>query len=98
MSAVFERVYSVIAQSRWSTPNKNIAMRYRHTNRLFGSLQAAKQEDGRKPQRYRDDRLVEVVLILILMESEPRSRLVAVDKACVWGEVRVSSLRCSLLS
>ena len=49
MSAIFERVHSVIVEPRRPTPNKNVATRYRHTNRLFGSLQSAKKEDCRKP-------------------------------------------------
>lgn len=73
MSAIFERVHSVIAESRRPTPNKNVAMRDRHTNRLFGSFQAAKQEDCRKPERHGDDRLVKIILVPILMERQPRA-------------------------
>jgi len=46
---LFERVHSVIAESRRPTPNKNVAVRHRHSNRLFGSLQAAKQRTAGSP-------------------------------------------------
>jgi hypothetical protein len=54
------------------------------------SLQAAELEYRRQTQRDGNDRIGEVALVLVLVERQTRTRLVAVDQACVGTKLRIA--------
>lgn len=71
----------MVAQPGGSAPDKDIAMRDRHADGLVGPLQSSEEKDGRKPERDGDDGFFEVVLVLILMQREPCTWLIAIYEA-----------------
>src|SRR5882672_2893533 len=66
--AFLERQYAVVAQSGGSAPDNHVAVRQFDADCFIGSVQAAKQKDGWDSERYRDDGLVKVLLVFVLMQ------------------------------
>ncbi len=65
----------------------------RHAQLSIGSLQATEQEYRRDTQRDRHDRLAQVMLVVILMQAQPRTCLVAVDQAGIRHEAGKAGMR-----
>src|SRR5262245_60319769 len=58
------------------------------------ALLTAELECCRQTQRYGDDRIGEIALVLVLMERQARTRLIAIDEACVGTKLRIAGFRC----
>src|SRR4029450_9414099 len=57
------------------------------------ALQAAELERPRQTQGHGDDRTGVVVLVLVLVKRQARTRLVAIDQARIGAELRIAGLR-----
>src|SRR5258705_13757057 len=79
MMAFLERHHSVIMKPRRAPPNSYITVRYRHTHGLVGSLQPAKEEYCRNAEGNRNYRRTKIPFVLVLMQGQPGSGLVAID-------------------
>src|SRR5206468_2977250 len=86
MMGFLERHDPVIAQSGRPTPHHYVAMRQLYPARLVGSTQPTEQEDGWNAQRHGDNRLPKILLVLVLVERQPGTRLVAIDEAGIRDE------------
>jgi hypothetical protein len=64
-----QRQHAVMPLPRRSIPHHDIAVRQGHTHRGVAALQPAKQENGRQAQRHRDDGLIEIAFIAILVQA-----------------------------
>src|SRR5262245_26563108 len=54
------------------------------------ALLTAELECCRQTQRYGDNRIGEIALVLVLMKRQARTRLIAIDEACVWTKLRIA--------
>src|SRR6266581_2207850 len=96
MKAFFEWHDAVIAKSRWASPNHHVAVGNWNSNRLVSALLSTVQKDRRKTERNRNDWLLEISLILVLMQREPCAGLIAIDEAGVWNKsAKACFLRCT---
>jgi len=87
VGAGFDRLHAVEAHARGASPDDDIAVFEQDAPGRVGALQAAEEKDALESKRDRDDGLVEVELVAILVETEFGSGLVAVDMAGVGAEL-----------
>src|SRR5215203_1067945 len=81
MVAVRERCDAMEEQPRRPAPHRDIAMIKPKPAWLVAALDAAEHEDGRQPQRDRDDRRAKIPLVLVLVQGHFCAGLVTVDQA-----------------
>ena len=74
-----------------AAPDHDIAMQQWHPARTVGAFQATPEKDGGDPQGHRHDGFAQVALVAVLVQREPRARLVTVDEADI-GRVSPRSL------
>ena len=91
MQVFLDRLNSVEPEPRRAAPNGDVTVTQRVFGDRIGPFQAPELEDGRQSERDRDDRFCEVALVPVLMQRQPRARLVAVDQAGVRREVLISA-------
>src|SRR5215470_9875077 len=95
MFCIFERSDSMKAEPRRSAPNYDVAMAQFDAFRFVGAVLATEQKDRRNAERYRYDRLGEILLVFVLMKREPRAGLIAIDEASIGKKVSKTCLpRC----
>jgi hypothetical protein len=83
----------------WSAPDNYVAVRQFDADCFVGSVQAAKQEDGWDSERHRDDGLVKVLLVFVLMQRHFCARHIMIDQTGIGHEVTESGLhRCAVAS
>ena len=68
MRPVPKRLDAVKRQARRATPHHNVAMLEPNAARPIVAPQTTEQEHRRKPQRHRNNRLVQSPLVAILMQ------------------------------
>ena len=68
MLAVGQRCHAVINQPRHAAPGHDVAMLQTVSHGLVGAFQAAPQEGSGQAERDRDDRLVVIPLVAILVQ------------------------------
>src|SRR6202049_1383688 len=93
MMACLEWQHAVISQPRGSAPNSYVAMRQLHADCCVCPVEAAEQECGGEPQRHGDDRLVEILLVLVLMQRQSCTAVVPIDQTGVGYEFFETCLR-----
>src|SRR6478609_5012715 len=90
---VGKRGYAVKEQPRRPAPHDDVAMSQPKFLGLVATLQASEQENGRYPQRHRDDRRSEILFVSVLMQRHAGTRRVAVDQAGIGRKVREAGFR-----
>src|SRR5947209_4728352 len=86
MLAIPQRRDAVKGKPCRAAPHDQIAMLQPKTLWCVAAFQSAEQKRRGQPERNRDDRGGEIVLILVLMQGHSRARLIAVDQAGIRGE------------
>src|SRR6187551_1461961 len=86
--ARLHRRHTVVIQPRRPAPHDGVAMSQWHAQRPIGALASSEEKDRGQTQRNRYDRRVEVALVAILMQREPRTRRVTIDEARIGDEAR----------
>ena len=86
MAGLPQRQDAVVAQPVRTAPHHHVAVLERQALRLVCPSRPAEQEHRGDAERHRDDRLTEIPLVAVLMQGQPRSRLVAIDQAGVRRE------------
>ena len=83
MRPFFQGRNTVIAKPRRAAPNDDITVNHWNESRRVGAFKTAELKDRRESERYGNDGLIEVPLILIPMESQPCAWLVTIDETGV---------------
>src|SRR3954447_4458885 len=81
MMSFLDRQHTMVVQPPRPSPYHDVTMHQGDTYRLVFPTQPTPQEDGWQAQRNRDNRRTEVMLVLVLVQRQPGSRLVAIDEA-----------------
>ena len=79
MTTRLQRLHSMKAHSRWTTPDNYVAMLEQNMSGLVAAFKAAKQKHSRQSQGYGNDGLREVAFVPVLVKSQLDSSLVAID-------------------
>jgi len=87
----FKRGDAVIGKASGSTPDNDVATFEAVAAWAVFAGVATEEKRGGQAERYRDDGLVEIQLVLILMQGEAGPGLIAVDEAGVGLETRESA-------
>lgn len=90
VTAILQLRHAVIAKARRAAPHGDIAMPESELIHRVVSLQASELEYRRQTQRHGNDRIGEVALVLVLVQRQVRTRLIAVDQACVGTKLRIA--------
>ena len=93
MLALLQGQNAVIEQPRRPAPDHDIAMEERHPQCLVAPAGTAELEDRRQAEGHRDDGMVVISLVLVLMQRESRPGLVAIDQAGIGAEALEAGLR-----
>jgi hypothetical protein len=83
-------LHTMKTHPRRSTPHDHIAMLQQDSLRLIGALKTPKQKYALEPERKRNDRLVQIKFVPVLMQPKLRARLVAIDVARIRSKLRKS--------
>ncbi len=92
MDGWLQRHDAVKAKTRWASPYDDIAVLDGEALCFAGPLEPAKEKDGGNAQRNGDDGMAEVALILVLMQREFGTGMIAVDEAGVGSKPGESGL------
>lgn len=79
------------AHPRGPTPHDHVTMLEQDSARRVSALEPTEQEDALQPERYRNDWCEQVELRTILVNSELRSCLIAIDVARIRPKLRETS-------
>ena len=88
--AVFERIDAVVMHPRRAAPDQHIAVLQWQALHRIAAVQAAPQKSGRQAERHRDDGRCQVCLVLIAVQGQLGTGLVAVDQAGVGHKAGVA--------
>src|SRR5262245_5318629 len=89
--------HAVVPESGGSTPHDYVAVLERHARNPVRPAEPAEQKTRWDAERHGDDRLVEVPFVLVLVQGQSRTRLVAVDEAGVGYEAAEAGVGRSIL-
>src|SRR5262245_32838181 len=90
--AVFEWQHTMVAQPGRSAPHHNITVSDLHAHDFVGSVQATEHEYRWNAARNGDDRLVEILFVLVLMERQLGSSFISIDQTSIGDEPLKSGL------
>src|SRR5215467_14117341 len=91
--SVLQFLHPVVAKTRRTPPDGNIAVLESELVHRIVASQPAKLERRRQTQRHGDDWMGEIALVFVLVERQARTRLVAVDQACIGAELGIAGHR-----
>ena len=83
MNAVFQGQDAVMKESCGSTPDNDVSVMERYAALFVLAAYTAEQKRRRKADGNGNDGRTVVVLVFVLMQSEPRAGLITVDEAGV---------------
>src|SRR5258707_15175714 len=86
MVALGQRPDPMKGEPRRAAPHRDIAALEPESARPVVAAQAAEQENRGQAERHRHDRAIEGPLVLVLMQRQPRTGLIAVDQAGIGYE------------
>ena len=92
MLRIDQRLDTMIGKARRPAPDHDVPMIEANASRPVVAPVTTEQEDRRQPERHRDNWLLSVALVAILMERQPCAGFVAVDQTGVGREITIPGL------